>query len=569
VGTVSDIQIRPTTEYNSAWFSPVSSYINEAMHYHSTTGDDGFKAIASGANGDALLWQWWNTGNVPALAGGRLSDLTLYTLWDNVSNWKPTDGNVAVSGVDETSSAFDGNDFIASVSLWGRRTWRRDNVLNSGIANMRLGLKSANLQPPNNTTYIGNAYIDAIQTVDCFLLRPTSTIHAWQVGDHDSINDPVISGGQATYNNLYCRPVEKTDSLDFLEMGTHDIPAVVGANLTTIRLYSRGGANQNCKVRVNNVWSAEESWDGIDANGWRYKDFIYTDDISSGISNMGFGVQAESLGNGDDGDRVWAVYLQANYATQTLVDVDTVTIELDLQQVSAGQSVSVDAAILEMDLQEITTRTEVFINPLTLEIDGQAISMETLSSVDPLTVEMDLLDVITGKAIPIEEVTVELDPEDLNTANTLSIETVDLEFNLQQLSTETSTLVDPASLEIELIDLSAGRSVALDPFTVDVDLQDVATETVSSIEAVEWDVDLQDLNTQTALLIEAITLETSLQDVTTELSTFLDPIGMEFELIDVIARLHGMIYAAVRCQPALTGNVFHSETIKGKVRIQP
>lgn len=180
------------------------------MHYHATAGDDGFKAIASGANGDALIWQWWNTGDIPALAGGRLSDLTLYTLWDNVSNWKPTDGNVAVAGIDETASTFDANDFIASVSLWGRRTWRRDDVLDSGIANMRLGLKSDNLQPPNDITYIGNAYIDAIQTVDCFLLRPTSTIVSWySTNEWQNINDPVFSGGAASVNSLWTRPSDK------------------------------------------------------------------------------------------------------------------------------------------------------------------------------------------------------------------------------------------------------------------------------------------------------------------------------------------------------------------------
>jgi hypothetical protein len=475
MGTATDVQLRPTSAYNSAWFVDDWTKIDEAMHYHSITSDDGEKAIASGANGDALEWQWWNTGDIAALTDGEISDITLYTLWDDVSNFKPTDGNIAIAGVDETASTFDANDFTVNTSLWGRRTWRRSDALDSAIANMRIGLKSANLQPPNEITYIGCAYIDVIRTVDCFILRPTNTITAWNVGTHADVNDPIISGGQANRNHKYCRPQEKADSLKFMELGCHDIPSVSNASLESIRLYCDGGDNEKCKVRVNNVWSSELAWDGTE-NGLRYKDFTYTDDISSGITNIGLAIQAPTLGNGDEGQQVYATYLQVNYApSASEVDVDAITIDFDLQDVTTELFTDVDSITIDFDLKDVAVDLVSELDAITIDFDLQDVTTELLTDVEPITIDFDLQDVAAGRSVLLSPMTIDFDLKDVTVALISPLDAITIDFDLQDVTTELFTDVDSITIDFDLKDVGTAISTLISPYVIDFNLQDVDT----------------------------------------------------------------------------------------------
>lgn len=155
-------------------------------------------------------------------------------------------------------------------------------------------------------------------------LDPNGTINSeWSQRDATRIDDGVRdpTNPASSGDGQRCEAQDKGDSSAIQQWSTGNIPSTADATANTYRLYYADTGDSSItsgRLRINNVWTTVNTTsNGGSGGGWKYYEWTgRSDDISSGLSNMGFHLAVGSLSNGDF-HAVYAAYIEVIYTVTT------------------------------------------------------------------------------------------------------------------------------------------------------------------------------------------------------------------------------------------------------------
>lgn len=300
--TYENQTIYPDTAANTAWTSYDPLDIDDIVAGFQSSGQDANYAhdTDSGTNE-----QNWECGDITALDDAVLREANIFLCWNS--------GFSGASSVRILLGATHYAGTLISTGTYGSFVWEvwrtTPNVsIDSAIVDPVVKVTS-----PTGQVRLNCFHVQCIKLRNAYILRPASDHGDNDWGDYTAIDDP-----QAPYSTL------RFDSSEVHETGkttaggtwalayTDAIPSTSGGTLAFIGGF--GYENKPTRIYVNNV--SDESHLAITTDGFTSTGpqlWYRTDDISSGISNMGLGVVEGNLGTGVDGDPMEWGFLVAAY----------------------------------------------------------------------------------------------------------------------------------------------------------------------------------------------------------------------------------------------------------------